>query len=128
MSHLIEEYAKNLGVKISSPVLKDHYFPVLFDKYITIHQASAMPSKTYSHYDIVLSLLKPFLDRAKIKVIQLGGDSKIEGVDMALNISFKQQAFVLSKSLVHFGCDSAVAHLASHKKIPTVTLCGNAYS
>ena len=128
MSHLIEEYAKNLGVKISSPVLKDHNFPVLFDKYITIHQASAMPSKTYSHYDIVLSLLKPFLDRAKIKVIQLGGDSKIEGVDMALNISFKQQAFLLSKSLLHFGCDSAVAHLASHKKIPTVTLCGNAYS
>ena len=36
MSHLIEEYAKNLGVKISSPVLKDHYFPVLFDKSFSI--------------------------------------------------------------------------------------------
>ena len=128
MSHLIEEYAKSLGVKISSPVLKDHYFPILFDKYITIHQASNMPSKTYSHYDIVLSLLKPFLERAKIKVVQIGGDKQIEGVDLALNISFKQQAFILSKSLIHFGCDSAIAQLASHKKIPTVTLFGNSYS
>ena len=71
MSHLIEEYAKNLGVKIGNPVVKDHYFPVLFEKYITIHQAVNVPSKIYSHYDIVVSLLKPFLDRAKIKIIQL---------------------------------------------------------
>lgn len=128
MSHLIEEYAKSLGVKISSPVVKDHYFPVLFDKYITIHQASNIPSKTYSHYDVALSLLKPFLERAKIKVIQLGGDVKIEGADAALSVSFKQQSFILSKSLAHLGCDSALAQLASHKKIPTVTLCGNAFS
>ena len=128
MSHLIEEYAKNLGVKISSPVLKDHYFPILFDKYITIHQPSDMPSKTYSHYDVVISLLKPFLERAKIKIVQLGGNKKIEGVDSALNISFKQQAFVLSNSLAHLGCDSSLAQLSSHKKIPTVTLCGNAFS
>ena len=120
MSHLIEEYAKNLGVKISSPVLKDHYFPILFDKYITIYQPSDMPSKTYSHYDVVISLLKPFLERAKIKIVQLGGNKKIEGVDSALNISFKQQAFVLSNSLAHLGCDSSLAQLSSHKKIPTV--------
>ena len=128
MAHLIEEYAKSLGVKISSPVVKDHYFPICFDKYITIHQASNVPSKTYSHYDIVVSLLKPFLERAKIKVIQLGGSKKIEGVDAALNISFKQQSYILSKSLVHLGCDSALAQLSSSKKLPTVTLFGNVFS
>lgn len=128
MSHLIEEYAKSLGVKIGSPVVKDHYFPISLDKYITIHQAYNVPSKTYSHYDVVISLLKPFLERAKIKIVQLGGVKKIEGVDLALNISFKQQSFILSKSLVHLGCDSALSQLASHKKLPTVTLCGNAFA
>ena len=128
MAHLIEEYAKSLGVKISSPVVKDHYFPICFDKYITIHQASNIPSKTYSHYDIVVSLLKPFLERAKIKIVQLGGSKKIEGVDAALNISFKQQSFILSKSLVHLGCDSALAQLSSSKKLPTVTLFGNIFA
>jgi hypothetical protein len=128
MAHLIEEYSKSLGVKISSPVVKDHYFPICFDKYITIHQASNVSSKTYSHYDIVIRLLKPFLERAKIKVIQLGGSKKIEGVDAALNISFKQQSFILSKSLVHLGCDSALAQLSSSKKLPTVTLFGNVFA
>ena len=128
MSHLIEEYAKNLGVKIGSPVVKDHYFPVLFEKYITIHQAVNVPSKIYSHYDTVVSLLKPFLDRAKIKIIQLGGSEKIDGVDAALNVSFKQQSFILSNSMAHLGCDSALAQLASHKKLPTVTLFGNVFA
>jgi len=108
--------------------LKDHYFPILFDKYITLHQSTGTASKNYPYYDIVLKLLKPFLDRAGIKVIQLGGESKIEGVDAAINVTFKQQSFIISKSLAHLGCDSALAHLASHKKIPTVTLCGNAFS
>ena len=36
MPHLIKEYAKSLGVKTSKPVVKDHFFPVLADKYITI--------------------------------------------------------------------------------------------
>ena len=126
MSHLIEEYAKNLGVKISEPIVNDHFFPITQCKYITLNQAG-VASKTYSHYDIVLSLLKPFLDRAGIKVIQIGGDKKIEGTEAALNISFKQQAFVLSKSLVHLGCDGALAQVASSKKIPTVTIYGNAF-
>ena len=126
MSHLIEEYAKNLGVKISEPIVNDHFFPITQCKYITLNQAG-VASKTYSHYDIVLSLLKPFLDRADIKVIQIGGDKKIEGTEAALNISFKQQAFVLSKSLLHFGCDGALAQVASNKKIPTVTIYGNAF-
>lgn len=126
MSHLIEEYAKNLGVKISEPVVNDHFFPIIPNKYITLNQAG-VSAKTYSHYDIVLSLLKPFLDRSGIKVIQMGGDKKIEGTDMALSVSFKQQTFILSKSLVHLGCDGALAQVASNKKIPTVTIYGNAF-
>ena len=127
MAHLIHEYAKNLGVKISQPVVNDHFFPLLADKYITLHQPDQFSSKTYAHYDIVLSLLKPFLDRAKIKVVQLGGQAKIEGADAALNLSFKQQSFVISNSLVHLGCDGVLSQLASLKKIPTVTLFGNTF-
>ena len=37
MSHLAEEYAKCCGVRIGKPVIKPHFFPVPFDKYITIH-------------------------------------------------------------------------------------------
>ena len=31
MPHLLREYAKNLGVKISKPIVKEHFFPINFD-------------------------------------------------------------------------------------------------
>jgi len=128
MAHLLEEYSKNLGVKFSTPVVKDHFFPLSIDRYITISQEPTLDSKVYRHYDLVINLLKPFLQRAKIKVIQLGGRDKINGVSAALNVSFKQQSFILSNSLAHLGPDGALNHLASSKNIPTVTLFGNTFS
>ena len=127
MSHLIEEYAKNLGTKISSPIVRDHFFPLMADKYITLSNDDDVESKHYPYYDIVLNLLKPFLSHQKIKVIQLGGKSKIDGVDTALRLSFKQQSFILSKSLLHVGSDNVLNHVASSKGIPTVNIFGNTF-
>jgi|TARA_R100000152_G_C6780895_1_gene214308 hypothetical protein len=127
MSHLLEEYAKNLGVKISLPIVKDHFFPLTIEKYITLANDDDIQSKHYPFYELVLNLLSPFLKNNSIKVVQLGGKSKIEGVDQALNLTFKQQSFLLSNSLLHLGSDNALNHLASAKKIPTVNLFGNTY-
>ena len=127
MPHLLEEYAKNLGVKISLPVVNDHFFPLITDNYITISNDDEVESKHYPYYDIVLNLLKPFLEEEDIKVVQLGGKTKIEGVDVALNLSFKQKSFILSKSLSHVGSDSALNHLASAKQVPTVNIFGNTF-
>ena len=127
MSHLLEEYAKNLGVKISTPIVKDHFFPLVAQKYITLSNDDVVESKHYPDYDIVLNLLRPFLQHENIKVIQLGGKSKIEGVDAALNLSFKQQSFIISRSLLHVGSDSVLNHLASSKQIPTVNIFGNTF-
>ena len=127
MAHLLEEYAKNLGVKFSKPIVYDHFFPLKFDKYITISQDEVNESKNYPYFSIVLNLLRPFLDRAQIKTVQLGGKSKIEGVDAALKISFKQPSFILSNSLAHVGPDGVLNHLASAKNLPTVTLFGNTF-
>jgi hypothetical protein len=70
MSHLAEEYAKSCGVKIGKPVLRPHYFPILYDKYITIHNDKKVQSKEYDMWPEVIELLKPYLK--DIKVIQIG--------------------------------------------------------
>ena len=127
MPHLLEEYAKNLGTKISLPIVKDHFFPLLVDKYITLSNDDSVQSKHYSYYDIVLNLIKPALKQENIKIVQLGGESKIEGVDTALKLSFKQQSFILSRSLLHVGSDNVLNHLASAKKVPTVNIFGNTF-
>ena len=102
MPHLLEEYAKNLGVKISLPVIRDHFFPLTADKYITLSNDDEVESKHYPYYDMVLNLIRPFLQEEDIKVVQLGGKARIEGVDTALDLSFKQKSFILSRSLFLF--------------------------
>ncbi len=128
MPHLLKEYAKNLGVKTSKPIVKNHFFPIEFDKYITIGIDDENQSRNYKNYDIVFFILKPFLIKHGIKIVQLSGKSLIKGVDKALNIPFKQQAYVISKGLLHFGVDGALNHLSSLRAIPTVTLFGNTYA
>jgi len=127
MPHLLEEYAKNLGVKISLPVIKDHFFPLTADKYITLSNDDEVESKHYPYYDMVLNLIRPFLQEEDIKVVQLGGKVRIEGVDTALNLSFKQKSFILSRSLLHIGSDNVLNHVASAKQIPTINIFGNTF-
>ena len=119
MSHLLEEYAKNLGVKASKPVVVGHFFPVLDDKYITISTERGMSAKFYKHYNIALNLLRPILNAKQVKVFQIDG-SLIEGVDAALNLTFKQQYFILSNSLLHLGSAGVLSHAASALNVPTV--------
>ena len=127
MAHLLEEYAKNLGVKISKPIIKDHFFPLVGQRYITISTEDNKPAKHYKHYDVVLSLLRPVLQANQIQVIQIGGSQLIKNVNNILNISFKQKCFILSHSLLHLGCDGVLSHAASSKNIPTVNLFGNTF-
>ena len=78
MSHLAEEYAKSCGVKIGKPVLKPHYFPILHDKYITIHNDKKVQAKEYDMWPDVIELLKKAL--GDIKIIQIGafGEATIQ--------------------------------------------------
>ena len=83
MGHLIEEYAKNLGVKIGKPVFEPHYFPIIEDKYITIHVDNKIDSKYYEFFPEVLDLLKNIISPLGYKIYQIGGseDPELSGAD-----------------------------------------------
>lgn len=129
MSHLAEEYAKSCGVKIGKPVLKTHYFPILEDRYITIHNDKKVQSKEYNLWTDVLSLLKPEL--GDIKVIQIGatGEETIEGVDNHIPTNtLKQCSYIISNSLGHVGIDSVPVHIASALDKPVVGIYSHTYA
>lgn len=131
MSHLIEEYAKNLGVKISKPIVSKHFWPLPHDNYITICADALIPSKQYKYYELVLFLLKQHLDGANIKVFQVGSSSstKIANVDNTFfDISFKNTAYIISKSKLHIGSDEVYTHYADSISVPTISLLGHAYA
>lgn len=131
MSHLIEEYAKNLGCKIGQPHLHPHFYPVLSDKYITFHtNDQKVAAKHYDHWGIVFSLIKDYLSQHDIKIVQIGGpkDPKFSMCDEdTRGASFKQMAFILERSLMHFGIDSLPMHMASAFNKKMVCLFSNLY-
>ena len=121
MSHLAEEYAKSCGVKIGQPILKPHYFPVLHDKYITIHNDKKIQAKEYNMWPDVVQLLKVHL--GDIKIIQIGayGEETIQGVDDHIpTSSLKQSSYIIKKSLGHVGIDSVPVHIASALDKPVI--------
>jgi hypothetical protein len=131
MSHLIEEYAKSLGVKIGKPYLCEHFYPAIDDKYITIHTDKKIDSKNYEYFPQVLNLIKQILNKKGYKIYQIGGpeDPKLENVDgRFLNLNFKQSAYLIKKSKLHFGIDSLPVHIASIYDIPIVALYSHTYA
>ena len=128
MSHLLHEYSKSLGVKASKPDLQQHFFPCLDEKYIVFYDAEQSQSKIYKHYSTVFQLLKETLDKNNIKIYQIGGKNAITGVNRHLSCSLKNEAYIVSKSLLYLGPDSYLAQYASSQDVKTITLHGNNYA
>lgn len=129
MSHILEEYAKNLGVLISKPVVAQHYFPITENKYITIYLEDQIQSKNYKYYSLVFDLLRPILQEENIQIIQIDCKGKhLNNVNKVLSdLSFKQYANIISNSLLHIGIDNVYSHYASSIDIPLINLFGNVY-
>lgn len=129
MSHILEEYAKNLGVLISKPIISEHYFPIPENKYITIYSEENIQSKNYKYFNLMLDLISPILKQQNIKIIQIDcKDRSLNNVNKVLGgLSFKQYANILSNSLLHIGVDNVYSHYTSSKNIPLVNLFGNTY-
>jgi hypothetical protein len=105
MSHLIEEYAKNLGVKIGKPIFEPHYMPVTDEKYITVHVDNKIDSKYYEFFPETLDLLKNILSPLGYKIYQIGGadDPMLREADKSyLGFSRKQTAYIVKNSSLHY--------------------------
>lgn len=126
MSHIAEEYAKSLGVRIGQPKITSHFYPLVSDKFITFHtNDKKSPARHYDNWSLVIDSIKPLLKKEGIDIIQIGGkdDRIIEGCDFRyLDCSFKQMIYIIERSEMHLGIDSLPVHIASSldKKIVAV--------
>ena len=114
--HLVEQYALSCGIKIDKPFIETSYFPIVAEKYITLHAPSRIQSKTYDYYNDVTDLLKTFLEKEGIKIIQIGSKEEA-GISNCIQhqgqTSIKQAAYIIQNSLLHLGTDSFSTHVAS---------------
>ena len=127
MSHICEEYAKSLGVKVGRPVLTDHFFPLAIDNYITIQTTGKFDSRNYSFWDCVIPLIK--IRYPECKVVQVGGKEDPSCFHADINLlgvtSFKNLFYIIKGSRLHMGVDSVGVHVAAALDVPCVGIYSN---
>lgn len=124
---LLELYSLSSGLKIGKPFIYKSYYPLPFEKYITIHASSGMESKNYSYWNDVLYLLKESLLSENIHVVQIGSNE-----DETLNVNYRlngktdinQTAHVLSNSMLHLCNDTFSSHVCAFYEVPLVCVYG----
>lgn len=125
---LLQLYSLATGLKIDKPFIYTAFYPLPFEKYITIHASAGMPSKMYSFWEDVLEIIRPTLVKEKIRVVQIGGpeDEKLDGCFHLQGITnIHQSSFILSKSICHLCNDTFSAHVAGAFDIPLVSIYGS---
>lgn len=130
MTKILSTYARSTGLRISSrgPNVKQAFFPVAHERYVTIQTGSAQAAKCYDLWGEVLRLLLPILNANKIAVLHLGSkdDAALPGVhDLRGSTSILQSNWLIGRSLLHMGNDSWLAHCAGWHYKPLVVLYGS---
>jgi len=125
--HLIEQYALSCGAKINKPYIREKYFPIPANNYITFSPQSK-PSKNYDYWKEVLSMIVPPLSKTGIALVQLGveKDPKFDGcIDLRGKTSIPQAAYLIKRAIMQLGTDSFATHVASAFGTKVVSLYSN---
>jgi len=122
--HLVEQYALASGSKISKPYIRETYFPVPAQRYITFSPISKS-SKNYDYWKEALSMLIPTLNKVGVSIVQIGakGDRYFDGcINLLGKTSLTQTAYLIKRAILHLSTDTFTTHLASafNKKIVSI--------
>lgn len=122
---LLDTYATSVGAKIDKPFIFEQYFPLFYDKYITIQAQTRYESKDYSYWQDVIKLIFPVLEKHGYKIIQVGGPTEYlysYVVDLRGKTDLNQLAYIIKNSSLHAGSDSLGVHIAANYDVPIVGL------
>lgn len=125
MPHIAETYALQAGLKLDEPYVPTKFFPLDIDKYIVICNSSGMASKNYDHFNEVMLLLLPNLDKLNIKVVQIGQPDDlllINTIDYRGKTNITQLNYIIKNCALYIGNDSFGVHVAGSFKRPLIAL------
>lgn len=123
--HLIETYSLSTGSKIKKPFINKKFFPIPFEKYITIQNSSGMQGKCYDYFQEVVNFVYEDLEKFGYKIIQIGNknDKPLTNVfNLQGQTNINQTAFILENSKLHIGNDSFAIHMCSAFDVPLIGL------
>lgn len=122
---LLDAYALNCGAKIDKPFIYESYFPLPFDKFVTFQAQTPMDSRNYAYWQDVIDMVNPVLSTRGIALLQVGLPNEMtyqRVIDIRGQTNYHQLAYLLRRSLLHFGPDSFGVHLSTSFDVPVVAL------
>lgn len=122
---LLDTYSLYCGAKIDKPFIYETYFPLLTEKYITFQAETPYDSRNYAYWQDVIDMILPHLNKMGISILQLGLAKEVpyqRVINLLGQTSYHQLAYIVRRSMLHFGPDSFGVHLASHFDIPVTSL------
>lgn len=116
--HILETYALSCGLKIDRPHVYEHFTSVPFDKFISFNR------KFYPYFPEVIKLIRPELNNRGIGILQIKATQETQDVaDIVQDgLSFGQFAYIIRRSMLHFGEDDFLFDLAGFYDIPRVQI------
>ena len=122
--NLLEKYSTNCGVKISNPMPASSYFPLRDEKYIIIDGRNLYPANNYDLFDDVIGHLTPFLEKENIRIYAFHDNLQtlLAGTQPFINLTKKQEAYLIKNALLVVACDNISAYYASSFGVPSVGL------
>ena len=120
-------YSLTLGQKIDRIYTLEKYYPLQCENYIVV-QPFSKPAKNYDYMADVLGLLYPHLEKAGIKIVQVGAANE-PSLPNCLHTqgttNWGNLEYIISKAKLVLSIDSIAAHLAWHYNVPLVVLISN---
>lgn len=124
MSLFIEKYATHLGVKPRTPHLSGHFYPIEYEKYITIDPTQSSVPNAYKNWDFVVDQIKSFCPDHKFIQVGLDKEYSLASADKILSnrSTLKNAFYVIKGADLHIGIDCICSHVSALYKVPTVSL------
>ncbi len=124
--NFVESLSLFSGLKSSSPLIEDLFFPVVPKKYITISTENTK-SKQWDHFQEFINLISPILADHNISIVEIGENkislNNIISLKGATNAN--HWSYIVKKSMLHVGPESFITQLAGFHNTPCVSLFSN---
>ena len=120
----LERFSLTSALKPRGIFINECFFPIVEEKYVTLDASLDNQSLAYRHWQEVIDLIHPFLKKLNMSIVRVGHASgdPIDGVIDHRGKGFNQEAYILSKSTLHFGSSRTLSLTAYHFETNQVCL------
>jgi hypothetical protein len=129
--HIVQKISSMLGVPPTDcPILHFEFFPLPFDRYITIYNEQSIPSNCYDYFNDIVFDLAPLLIESGIGVVQFlnsANDKRIKNAYCLEKFSYAQMSYLIKNSLLHICTDAYSNEIAGITETKSICLVGNRY-